>query len=63
MPLFNKSDINNISPSSNLDGNDDSTDIKSVSVNLIEAAAFHFNYKQDRAVIRTAIFNRIKYKF
>ena len=62
MPLFNKFDTNNISSSSNSDKNDDSTDIKSVSVNLVGAAAFHFNCKQNKTVIRTVILNRVKHK-
>ena len=60
--LSNKFNINNIFFSSNSD-RADSANIKSISVNLIKTATFHFSYKQNRAVIGTATFNRVKYKF
>ena len=61
MPLFNKSDIDNISLSSS-SNRVNSANIKSVSVNLIGTAAFDFNYKQNKTVIKAATFNKIKYK-
>ena len=62
MPLSNKSNTDNISPSFSLD-RADSANMESISVNLIEIAAFRFNYKQNRVIIGTAIFNKIKHKF
>ena len=62
MPLFIKSDVSDISPSSNLD-KADSANMKSISINLIEIAAFYFNCKQNRAVMGTATLNKIKYEF
>ena len=62
MPLSNKSDISNIFFSFSLN-KADGVNMESVSVNLVEAAAFCFNYKQNETVIRTVIFNKIKHKF
>ena len=61
MPLFNKFNTDNIFFSSNSDGTD-GTNIKSVSVNLVKVAAFRFSYRQNKVVVRTAIFNKIKHK-
>ena len=62
MLLSNKFDIGDIFFNSNSDRSDDSINVESVSVNLVKVTAFCFSYKQNRAVIRTAIFNKIKYK-